>query len=256
MPLRVTLLGTGTSHGVPMIACDCPVCRSPDPRNRRYRTAAYLELPGGAVLIDTPPELRLQALAFGVRRVDAVLLTHGHADHIAGFDDLRRFNELAGRSIPVYGHPATMAEIRTRWSYIFDPTTQVGGGKPDVTLIPVAAPFPLLGETVIPIPALHGRLPVYGYRVRGFAYLTDCSNLPPESRELLRGLEVLVLGAIRRRPHETHFNLEQALAVVADLRPARTFFTHLTHELEHEATNRELPPGVALAYDGLVIECS
>ncbi|NLG83883.1 MAG: MBL fold metallo-hydrolase [Firmicutes bacterium] len=256
MPLRVTLLGTGTSHGVPTIACDCPVCTSPDPRNRRHRTAAYLELPGGAVLIDTPPELRLQALTFGLRRVDAVLLTHTHADHIAGLDDLRRFNELAGGSIPVYGHREAMADIRARWHYIFDPTTQGGGGKPDLTLCPVEGPFPLLGETVIPIPARHGRLLVYGYRIRGFAYLTDCSELPPSSRELLRGLEVLVLGAIRRRPHETHFNLEQALAVVADVRPLQTFFTHLTHELDYETTNRELPPEVALAYDGLVINCS
>ncbi|MCL6613991.1 MAG: MBL fold metallo-hydrolase [Firmicutes bacterium] len=238
-----------------MIACDCPVCCSPNPRNRRHRTSAYLELPGGAVLIDTPPELRLQALAFDIRRVDAVLITHAHADHIAGFDDLRRFNELVGRSIPVYGLDETMAEIRLRWGYIFDPNTQLGGGKPEVTLVPVRGPFELLGETIVPVPARHGRLPVLGYRVGGFAYLTDCSDLPPESRELLRGLEVLVLGAIRRRPHETHFNLEQALAVVAELRPDQTYFTHLTHELEYEATNRELPPSVALAYDGLVIEC-
>ena len=167
MPLRVTLLGTGTSHGVPMIACDCPVCRSSNPRNRRHRTGAYLELPGGSVLIDTPPELRLQALAFEIRRVDAVLMTHAHADHIAGFDDLRRFNELAGGSIPVYGHEETMAEIRWRWSYIFDPTTQPGGGKPEVTLVPVRGPFELLRETIVPVPSRPAARPrLQGTRLR------------------------------------------------------------------------------------------
>ena len=240
---------------MPVIACDCPVCLSADPRDKRHRCSAYLEWAGGGILIDTPPELRLQALAFGVRRVDAVLLTHGHADHVAGFDDLRRYNELAGRGLPVYGNAETMADIRRRWDYIFDPLTQLGGGKPDVTLHPVSTPFALLGRTVTPIPAWHGRLSVLGYRVGSFAYLTDCSDLPAPSRQLLRGLDVLVLGAIRRRPHATHFNLEQALAVAADLEPRRTYLTHLTHDLGHEETGRELPPGVAMGYDGLAFDC-
>ena len=254
-PLRVTLLGTGTSHGVPVIACDCPVCRSADPRNRRHRTSAYLEIGDYAVLIDTPPEFRLQALTYGLRRVDAVLITHSHADHVAGFDDLRRFNELTGQSMPVYGNPETMADIRRRWDYIFDPHTQLGGGKPQISLNAVTGPFELCREIVVPIPAWHGRLPVLGYRVGCFAYLTDCSDLPVESRELLRGLDLFVLGAIRRRPHATHFNLNQALALVNDLKPRMTYLTHLTHDLEHEETSRELPPGVALGYDGLRVEC-
>jgi len=238
-----------------MIGCDCPVCRSGDPRDRRNRCGAYLEYNGHGVLIDTPPELRLQALAYGIRRVDAVLITHGHADHVAGLDDLRRYNELSRRRLPVYGNTETMTEIRQRWDYIFNPRTQVGGGKPDLELIPVLRPFGLFGETVTPIPVRHGRLPVLGYRLGALAYVTDCSDLPEASWSLLRGLEVLVLGAIRRRPHATHFNLDQALAVVADLRPKLTYLTHLTHDLAHEATNRELPTGVELAYDGLTLTC-
>lgn len=239
---------------MPVIACDCPVCRSGNPRNRRHRCGAYLEYDGHGVLIDTPPEFRLQALAHEIRRVDAVLLTHGHADHVAGFDDLRRYNELTRRSLPVYANAETAADIRVRWDYIFNPHTQLGGGKPDISLITVAEPFDLLGRTVTPIPAWHGRLPVLGYRIGNLAYLTDCSDLPAASRALLRGLDLFILGAIRRRPHATHFNLDQALAVAADLRPRRTYLTHLTHDLEYEEVSRELPPGVELAYDGLVLE--
>jgi phosphoribosyl 1,2-cyclic phosphate phosphodiesterase len=252
--LRLTLLGTGTSHGVPVIGCDCPVCLSQDPRNRRHRCGAYLEYGGKGVLIDTPPELRLQALAYGIRRVDAVLMTHGHADHIAGFDDLRRYNELNGKSVPVYANPETVADIHKRWAYIFDPGAQVGGGKPEVELIPVTAPFALFEATATPIPAWHGRLPVLGFRIGDLAYLTDCGDLPAASRHLMAGLDLLVLGALRFRPHPTHFNLEQALAVAAELKPRRTFLTHLTHDMEYTAVSGTLPPGVALAYDGLSLE--
>lgn len=252
-PLRITLLGTGTSHGVPVIACDCPVCRSEDHRDKRHRCAAYLEYEGRGVLIDTPPELRVQALSYGVERVDAVLLTHAHADHIAGFDDLRRYNELTGKSLPVYGNEKTIMDIRRRWDYIFNPATQLGGGLPDITLCAIEEPFALFGRIVVPIPAWHGRLPVLGWRIGNFAYLTDCSDLPESSRQLLRGLKVFVLGAIRRRPHETHFNLDQALALVAELRPVQTYLTHITHDLGHAATNRELPAGVEMGYDGLRI---
>ena len=203
-----------------MIACDCPVCRSADPRDRRHRCSAYIETTDGrGVLIDTPPELRLQALTYDVRQVDAVLMTHGHADHLAGFDDLRRFNEIAHHRLPVYGNTETMEEIHRRWDYIFNPHTQRGGGKPEVELNAVDEPFTLFGETITPIPAWHGRLPVMGYRIGDFAYLTDCSQLPAASRALLSGLAVFVLGAIRRAVHATHFNLEQAVALAADLRP-------------------------------------
>ncbi len=239
-----------------MIACDCAVCRSADPRNHRNRCSAYLEFPSGqGVLIVTPPELRLQALAHRIRRVDAVLMTHGHADHLAGFDDLRRFNEINHGSLPVFGNTETMEEIRRRWDYIFDPHTQLGGGKPDVALIPVDGPFALFDETVTPIPAWHGRLPVLGYRIGSFAYVTDCSDVPAGSKALLRGLAVLVLGAIRWRAHTTHFNVEQAVALAAELRPGITYLTHLTHDLDHEETSRALPSGVALAYDGLTMTC-
>src|SRR5687768_11893465 len=197
--MRVTLLGTGTSTGVPVIGCGCSVCTSPDPRNRRLRPGARLELPGGVVLLDTPTDLRQQALTYGLQRVDAVLYTHAHADHILGLDELRVFNFRQGATIPCYGPAAALAAIRRTFAYAFEPG-QEGGGKPQIELLPIDGPFSLLGARIVPVPVRHGSTEVFGYRIGGFAYVTDVNFIPEESFALLAGVEVLVLGALRYRP--------------------------------------------------------
>jgi phosphoribosyl 1,2-cyclic phosphate phosphodiesterase len=251
---RVTFLGTGTSHGVPMIGCRCATCTSPDPRDQRWRPSIYIELAGGAaLLVDTAPDLRSQALRFGVVRVDAVLFTHPHADHLLGLDETRRFNTLQRRAIPCYGDPDTIAEVRRVFAYAFDPR-QEGGGVPRLHLFPVGGPFSIGGAEVVPVPVWHGALPIYGYRVGPFAYLTDCSGIPEASWPLLDGVRILVVDALRDAPHPTHFTVAQALDVVARLRPERALLTHIAHDLGHAATSARLPPAVEVAYDGLIVD--
>ena len=252
--MRVTILGSGTSHGVPMIGCRCPVCTSASEKNRRTRAAALLELAGHNVLVDTTPELRLQALAAGLDRLDAVLFTHQHADHICGFDDLRRFSAIQRTCIPCYGNAATIERLMRVFDYAISSTESNFFDIPVVTFNVVDGPFELFGSAVTPVPLVHGRWPCFGYRLGDFAYCTDVREIPPASLELLRGLEVLVLGALRHRPHPTHFTVQQALEVVEELRPRKTYLTHIAHDLEHEATSAALPAGVCLAYDGLTIE--
>jgi phosphoribosyl 1,2-cyclic phosphate phosphodiesterase len=251
--MRVTVLGSGTSHGVPMIGCDCTVCTSTDPRDTRTRPSIVVALPTGTILVDTAPELRLQAVAHKVRRVDAVLFTHTHADHLHGIDDLRAYNARQGGAIPLYGSPTSMEDIRVRFDYIFA-QSYLGGGLPLLDLHPVEGPFAVLGHTVVPVVVLHGHLPVYGYRFGRFAYVTDCSAIPEPSMALLHDLDVLILDALRHKPHPTHFNIAQALEVIAALQPRRAFLTHLTHDVLHRRVAGELPEGVALAYDGLTFE--
>lgn len=248
--MRVTFLGTGTSHGVPVIGCGCRVCRSRDPRDRRFRASVLVETAGRRLLIDAGPELRLQALAAGLDRADALLLTHAHADHTAGLDDVRIFSERSGRAFPVFGPASALAEVRRRFGYAFR-RTQLGGGKPHLDLRTVSRPFRAAGVRVTPVPAWHGRLRVLGYRLGGFAYLTDVSAIPEASYRLLRGLEVLVLDALREEPHPTHFHLDRALDEAARIGARRTFFTHLCHRLGHARTESGLPRGVRVAYDGL-----
>jgi len=249
---RVTILGSGTSHGVPMIGCTCEVCQSPDSRDRRLRPSIYLQAEGGpCVLVDTSTDLRQQALAYGIRQVDAILMTHSHADHVLGMDEVRRFNILNGGAIPLHASPATARELRRIFQYVFEPPPQKGGGIPQVDLREIDGPFAVGSLPVQPVPLLHGSLPILGFRFGRFAYLTDASSIPDESWPLLAGLDVLVLNALRHRPHPTHFSLSEAVAVAERLQPARTFFTHICHDLPHEATNRSLPAGMALASDGL-----
>lgn len=251
--MRVKLLGTGTSHGVPMIACDCRVCTSKDPRNRRNRCSAWIESQGFNILVDTPPELRLQAVRHGLRRVDAILFTHSHADHVFGLDDVRRFNDLQGQDLPCYGDAGTLDDLRRMFQYVFT-QTQAGGGKPRLVLNEAPPEFTLGGLTIQSLPIFHGRLPVTAYRIGDFGYVTDVSRIPDDTLARLAGVRVLVLGAIRYRSHTTHFNFEQGLEVVSRLQPERTFFTHLTHDVEYEEARAQLPPNVEPAYDGLVFD--
>jgi phosphoribosyl 1,2-cyclic phosphate phosphodiesterase len=252
---RVTFLGTGTSHGVPMIGCRCAVCTSADPRDRRWRPSIYMQLPGIDVLVDTSTDLRSQALRFDVTRVDAILFTHSHADHVMGLDEVRRYNALRGGAIPCFADPFTAREIRRAFAYIFASHTDKGGGLPQIDLFDVAGAFCLDRHLIVPVPLWHGTRLVLGYRVGPFAYLTDCSAIPDESWPLLSGVELLVVDALRDRPHPTHFSVDQALAVVERVGPARALFTNIAHDLPHAATCARLRPlGAELAYDGLILE--
>ena len=254
MSLRVTLLGTGTSTGVPVIGCRCAICTSPDPRNRRLRPGLRLELPGGVALVDTPTDLRQQALTHDISQVDAILFTHAHADHILGLDEVRVFNFRQGGSIPCYGPASALAAIRRTFAYAFEPG-QEGGGKPRIDLLPIGAePLPLLGAEVLPVPVRHGELEVFGYRLGPFAYVTDVNFIPEESLRRLAGVEVLVLGALRWRPHTTHFSSPEAVEVAARIGARRTLLTHLAHEVDHASPRDRLPEGVELAHDGVILE--
>jgi phosphoribosyl 1,2-cyclic phosphate phosphodiesterase len=253
MPLRVTMLGSGTSVGVPVIGCTCAVCLSDDPRNKRWRTGLKLEMDGAVVLVDTPTDLRAQALRFGLPRLDAVLFTHSHADHIFGLDDVRIFNFRQKSAIPCYGSEETLRAIRRAFAYAFE-AGQEGGGKPRIELIAVREPFTLLGRTVLPVPVWHGSMEVFGFRIGGFAYVTDCSAIPEASFGMLAGLDVLILDALRYRPHPTHFSLEEAITAAARIGARRTILTHLSHDVDHGAPAVPLVNGVELGYDGLAFE--
>jgi phosphoribosyl 1,2-cyclic phosphate phosphodiesterase len=250
---EITFLGTGTSNGIPMIGCDCDVCRSRDPRDRRSRTSALIRTGGQSVLIDTATELRTQALANDVRRVDSVLMTHAHADHTGGFDDLRRFNELQQQHIPVYADPGTAAMLRERYAYTFTDAFPFYGGKPDLILYEIDGPFAVNGVEIVPIPVFHGRLPITGFRIGDLAYVTDAKEIPPASLDLLRDLDVLVLNALRERPHPTHLSISEAVEVIQTVKPRRAFLVHISHEISHAAAQALLPPGIDVAWDGLVV---
>ena len=251
----VTFLGTGTSHGVPTIGCRCSTCTSTDPRDWRFRPSIWIRTDDGtSVLVDATPDLRSQALKYGVSRVDALLITHAHADHIMGLDDVRAYNLHQGTAIPCFADAGTLEVVRRTFAYAFDPAAPAGGGVPRLTTFPIGGPFCLGGATFEPVPILHGDRQILGFRVGGFAYLTDCSGIPAESLGLLEHLDVLVLSALRHVPHPTHFTVAEAVATAQRIAARRTLFTHICHDLPHAETSATLPAGIDLAHDGLVVE--
>ncbi len=258
--LRVKILGCGTSTGVPVPGCGCPVCRSPNPRNSRLRTSAIVRLPGGTItLIDASTDLRAQALQHGIDRIDAVLCTHSHADHILGIDDLRVFNLLTRRRIPLYGTAATLSEIRRIFSYIFEPDPRYEGGllaQLDSYEITAFSPFTLDGARILPFQLWHGRLEVLGFRIGSFAYATDCKTIPEESYSALRELDVLVLDGLRYEAHRSHMTIPEAIEAAQRIGARKTYLTHMTHSVDYDTVNAQLPNGIELAYDGLEFEAT
>lgn len=257
MEATLTFLGTGTSMGVPTLGCDCAVCTSTDPHNRRTRPSIRLVYNGHTVLVDTGPDFHAQALREGVRRVDAVLYTHGHADHVMGFDDLRPLSFHADGNLPIYADDETATNIERIFDYTFRKTdryptsARVQIHRIDTT---PGAGFDLLGACFRRIPVTHGRQEITGYRFGSAAYLTDMSDIPEVSLPLLQDLDVLILDALRREPHPSHSHLDKSVALVQQLKPKRAFFTHMSHDLDHDATEAILPPHIRLAYDGLQLQ--
>jgi len=262
--MTLTFLGTGTSHGVPMIACSCPTCTSPDPRDVRTNASVLISVGEKNILIDCGRDFHQQAVKQRLDRVDHVLLTHTHFDHIAGIDDLRVFTARGGESIPIYGRPDHLAYLRTYiYHYLFDPNVQKGGGIADIDLVALNGRFLLEGMLIEPLPVYHGAMEILGYKFGNCAYLSDVSGIPNATLQKLYGLDVLILGALRHTEHPTHFNISQALAVASEVEPKRSYFTHICHDVLHEQVEKEFtnPDSpywssleVHLAYDGLSLE--
>ncbi|MBL0224671.1 MAG: MBL fold metallo-hydrolase [Geobacteraceae bacterium] len=250
--MKVTILGSGTSTGVPMVGCNCRVCSSDEPGDKRTRSSLLVQHNGHNILIDASTDLRLQALREGIGRIDAVLFTHSHADHVNGIDDLRGFHFLHRDLIPCFGSRMTLEILLNGFGYIFH--EQEGSGyTPILKPVEVAEPFELFGLTVIPVPLEHGRTPALGFRIGRFAYLTDCNGIPPASLALLDGLDVLVVDGLRWKTHPFHFNIEEAIAVTTPLKPGRTILTHLSHDVLF-ADGAALPPGYEFASDGMTFD--
>jgi phosphoribosyl 1,2-cyclic phosphate phosphodiesterase len=249
--MKLLILGCGTSTGVPIIGCDCSVCTSTDPRNKRTRSSALIQIKDKNILIDTSTDLRAQSLENGLKRIDAVLLTHPHADHIHGIDDLRAFNMMQERAIPCYGSAYTIERVRVMFDYIFSEKPSESW-RPNLTTTAVDSRFEAAGVDIIPIEICHGKAAIFGFRVGNAAYLTDCSSIPPASIEKLHGLKLLVLGALRHKPHPTHMTIDEAIETSRLIGANRTVLTHLSHAIDY--TNEKLPDGVELAYDSMSIE--
>jgi phosphoribosyl 1,2-cyclic phosphate phosphodiesterase len=299
--MRVTFLGTGTSHGIPVIGCSCAVCVSPNPKNRRNRIGVWLhdgpahtgrdltekghaeamaaaaaakteamalkdkpsddepessraEARGLSAVIDVCSEFRIACLDRGLKRLDFVLLTHAHSDHVSGLDDLRIFSQTSGKPMPIYADARTVKDIRERFAYAFNPPKEYGGGIPQYDLREATAGFREGGWDIVPLPVMHGPEPILGYRVNDFAFITDVTVIPDSTLALLKGLDVLALDCLRKRPHSTHLSLDQAVAYAKRIGAKRTYLIHLTHELEHEETESGLPPEIRVAYDGLELD--
>ncbi len=255
---KLTILGCGTSTGVPVIQCSCAVCQSKNKKNHRFRTAAWIEINGKHLLIDTSTDLRQQALRAKIPRVDAVLYTHPHADHINGIDELRSFNFIQRQEIAVYGNAWTCRELKKKFSYIFNRTSSPceGGGIPQLKLYRISSKkseLSILGEKIIPLSLQHGSNECLGYRIQSLAYVTDCHQIPIKTMHRLKNLSVLILNCVRYAPHSTHLNYDQAMNFIQQLNPKKTFLTHLSHDFDFLEVSKKLPKKVFLAYDGLVI---
>jgi len=253
--IELLFLGSGTSAGVPMIGCDCVVCKSTDPKDHRSRPSVLLTYGGKNVLIDATPELRLQCVRHGINRMGAVVITHGHADHIMGLDDLRRFNTIQGGELEIFANEETQGVLKRCFEYAFmkpDPCCKLY--RPNLVQRTIDGPFEINGEVWRPIPLIHGDVTVLGFRVGNMAYCTDTNGVPEESLEMLEGLDLLVIDGLRFTRHTTHFSIEQAIEVSRKVKPKRTYLTHICHDVMHERDSGKLPEGVFLAYDGLRLE--
>ncbi|VAX33274.1 Metal-dependent hydrolases of the beta-lactamase superfamily I; PhnP protein [hydrothermal vent metagenome] len=254
--MKILFLGTGTSTGVPSLCCDCEVCLSRDPKNKRLRASILASENGHNILIDTSTDLRQQSLTHRIQHIDHVLFTHHHADHVHGIDELRSFNHFNKTVIPCYANEPTVNELKKKFSYIFsNGAVQTGGGLPQLTLETIAEKaFNLGGVEVDPLEITHGKMTITGYKINNTAYITDCSDIPEKTRKKLFGLDLLIINALGFLPHPTHFNLDQALEAIAILKPKRALLTHINHKYDHQAISKELPRNVELAYDGLTVE--
>ncbi|WBL41380.1 MBL fold metallo-hydrolase [Algoriphagus halophytocola] len=249
--MRVTFLGTGTSQGVPVIGCACPVCQSLDFRDKRFRSSIHIQIGDTSLVIDTGPDFRTQMLRAGITHLDAVLYTHEHKDHTAGLDDIRPFNFRQQKDMPIFAKKQVLEQIQREFSYIF--TGKRYPGVPQVETVEISdRPFTLAGITITPIPVFHYKLPIFGFRIGDFTYITDTNYIPEESLKLLEGTKTLVLNALQKDPHISHFTLEEAIEMAQKIGAEETYFTHISHKLGlHRSVDQELPEGIALAYDGL-----
>lgn len=264
--MKVTVLGSGTSQGIPIIGCKCPACSSLNPKDKRLRVSVFIETDitlnnlrvlnkPVRILIDTSPDFRQQMLLNNITDIDAILYTHYHIDHIMGLDDIRQINQLQKKYVEIYANLETAQKIKQTFSYIFDENTFKGGGIPLVNLHEIdLKPFDVMGQKVIPIEYMHGPTMVYGFRIGDIAYMTDCNFIPEQEYEKLKGLKVLILDALRYRPHQTHYSIDEAVAAAQKINAKQTYFTHMTHDIVHDETNAKLPSRIELAYDGLTFE--
>jgi phosphoribosyl 1,2-cyclic phosphate phosphodiesterase len=253
--LKVTFLGTGTSQGVPVIGCSCDVCLSLDYRDKRFRSSVYIEVEGQHLVIDTGPDFRQQMLREKIRKIDAVIFTHAHRDHTAGLDDVRAYNFMQDMDMPVYGTASVLTQLRTEYAYAFGDHSYPGIPRLDLREIN-EEPFNINGVHITPLPVMHLNLPVVGFRIHNFSYITDANRIPTDTLNKMKGTEVLVLNALQHEHHVSHFNIEEAIGQVNRIKPKKAYFTHISHKLgKYAIISRELPPGICLGFDGLKVEC-